>query len=134
MQKTPVKVKKDRQKTVGGVAHTILRYLLLEGVQNHVTTENRILCPLAFLRKGGGQQISCVMTGILTLNKHHSRRPLELSYLQGQHTEPKESFQPCKRVLEISITQSSCGTIMTLSGALRMSCVLATHGLHFVLH
>ena len=34
-----------------------------------------------------------------TLDKHHGQMPLELSYLQGQHAEPKASFQLCKRVL-----------------------------------
>ena len=34
---------------------------------------------------------------------------------------------------QISFTNSSCGSIMTLSGALRMSCVLTTHGLLFAL-
>ena len=35
---------------------------------------------------------------------------------------------------QISITQSPCGSIMTLSRALRKSCILATPGLHIVLH
>ena len=39
------------------------------------------------------------MTRIRTLNKHHGRRPLELSYLQGQQANPKVSSQPCKGVL-----------------------------------
>ena len=43
--------------------------------------------------------ISCVMTRIQTLDKHHANRPLELSYLQSQHAEPKASFQPCNWVL-----------------------------------
>ena len=29
------------------------------------------------------KRISCVMTGIHTLDKYHAHRPLELSYLQG---------------------------------------------------
>ena len=97
-KKTPVKFQKDRQKSVGRVAHT--RYLLLE-MWGGGTEPRKADCyvPSLFVQKGGEQQISCVMTGIRKLDKHHSQKPLELSYLQGQHAEPKASFQPCKRVL-----------------------------------
>ena len=97
MTKAPVKFQKDRQKNCR--MSCIHKVPTVRGGHNHGTTESRMLRPLAFLRKGGGQQISCGMTAIRTLDKHHSQRPLELSYLQGQHAEPKASFQPGKRVL-----------------------------------
>ena len=61
MTKTSVKFRKNRHKTVGGVAHT--RYIVLWGDgrtdgRTEGRTESRKLCPSAFLRKGGGQQNS----------------------------------------------------------------------------
>ena len=105
LKKAPVKFQKDRHKTIGEL-RTQGTYCKGGGGTGGGgrTTE-----PLnygkpntmshAFLRKGGGQQISYIMTGIRTLDKHYAKRPLELNYLQGQHAEPKASFQPCKRVL-----------------------------------
>ena len=54
--KTPVKFQKNWHKTVRGDAHT--RYLLFMGTEvcRCASTECRILCPLAFLRKGGVQK------------------------------------------------------------------------------
>ena len=53
MINTSVKFRKNRHKTVGGVAH--LKYLLLLGGQKDGRMESQRLRPSAFLRKGGGQ-------------------------------------------------------------------------------
>ena len=54
MIKTPVKLQKDRSKNVGGIALSAHKVPTTNSEPR--TTESRILCPLAFLRKGGGQQ------------------------------------------------------------------------------
>ena len=62
MTKTPVKFQKDRHETVGGVPRMFKVPTVRGGggaeARNHRTMERRILCPLAFLRKGKGQQHS----------------------------------------------------------------------------
>ena len=77
MHKRPVKFQKDRQKNCRSCAHKVPTVRGGTDPRNH-RKPNTIA--LAFLRKGGGQQINCVMTVIRTLDKHHCQRPLELSY------------------------------------------------------
>ena len=98
MAKAHVKVQDDRHKTVGGVARR--RYLLLGGwgggggePRNH--RKPNTLSPRFPSKRQG-------TTNQLCYDRYPDIRQTSCTKVtgtKGQHTEPKASFQPCKRVV-----------------------------------